>query len=38
LNNYAWLLVQMFGWPVLIGIFLLALRLAISWFEGRLRH
>src|SRR5215831_11224129 len=35
---YAWLLVQMFGWPVLIGILLLALRCTISWFEGRLQH
>jgi hypothetical protein len=35
---YAWLLIQMFGWPVLIGILLLALHWAISWFEGRLQH
>jgi hypothetical protein len=27
LNYYAWLLVQMFGWPVLIAILLLALAL-----------
>ena len=35
---YTWLLVQMFGWPVLIGILLLVLHWTISWFEGRLRH
>ena len=35
---YVWLLVQMFGWPVLIGLLLLALRWTISWFEGRLQH
>jgi hypothetical protein len=30
---YAWSLVQMFGWPVLIAILLLALRWAIAGYQ-----